>query len=259
MPRGGYRKGAGRKSTKPVLTGQAAPPSVPTLETLKPEVTEKITSRGKGERLSAGERKFVEEYLIDLNASAAYLRAGYKGDKGGALAARLIGRDRVQRAIQQAMAERTKRVHVDQDRVLTELARIGFADLRRMFEQRESKPVTAEALYDKCRNTEWTLPFEKLSPAEQSSWKAAADVASQSAPGGYFLKSPDQLDDDTAAAIAGVEVTTKNIGDGEVEYVHKIRTVDKLGALTTLAKHLGMLKDAVDHKHSGSVELAWLS
>ncbi|WP_234841144.1 hypothetical protein [Sinorhizobium meliloti] len=41
-----------------------------------------------------------------------------------------------------------------------------------------------------------------------------------------------------AAAVASVEVVTRNIGDGEVEHVHKSKVWDINSALETLAKHL---------------------
>jgi hypothetical protein len=43
----------------------------------------------------------------------------------------------------------------------------------------------------------------------------------------------------SAAAVASVEVVTRNIGDGEVEHVHKFKVWDINSALETLAKHLG--------------------
>lgn len=61
----------------------------------------------------------------------------------------------------------------------------------------------------------------------------------------YTLKSVDQLDDDTAAALAGVELvsTTKGTGDyAEPEWTKKIKTWDKRAALTELMKYLGMFE-----------------
>lgn len=63
------------------------------------------------------------------------------------------------------------------------------------------------------------------------------------------------LDDDTAAALASVEVVTKRLpanGDEppEVEYVHKLKFWDKNSALDKIAKHLGMFVDRVDHTSS---------
>jgi hypothetical protein len=43
-----------------------------------------------------------------------------------------------------------------------------------------------------------------------------------------------------------IEVVTKSVGDGEVEYVHRIRLAPKVDALKTLAQHLGLLRMKVD-------------
>ena len=57
------------------------------------------------------------------------------------------------------------------------------------------------------------------------------------------LKHPHEWDDDTAASIASVEVVTRNLGDGTVEYVHKIKLWDKGKALEQLCKHLGLYQN----------------
>lgn len=66
------------------------------------------------------QQKFVDEYLIDLNATAAYKRAGYaaEGKSAENAASRLLGTVGVRKAIQQAMDARAKRVEVSQDYVL---------------------------------------------------------------------------------------------------------------------------------------------
>lgn len=85
---------------------------------------ETVTLRGKQQR-------FVEEYLIDLNATAAYQRAGYKarGNAAEANASRLLRNAKVAAAIQAAMAQRGERVQVNQDRVLQEIAVLSFSNI----------------------------------------------------------------------------------------------------------------------------------
>jgi len=69
-----------------------------------------------------------------------------------------------------------------------------------------------------------------------------------------------ELDDDTAAALAGVEVEELFEGRGDdrehVGYVKKVRLWDKNSAMVTAARHLGMLKDKVEHtgKDGGPIE-----
>ncbi|AHM74346.1 terminase small subunit [Yersinia hibernica] len=64
--------------------------------------------------------KFVSEYLIDLDKTAAYKRAGYKceGLTGAAAARRLYRHVSVNKAIRDAMEAREKRTHITQDAVL---------------------------------------------------------------------------------------------------------------------------------------------
>lgn len=76
------------------------------------------------------ERRFVAEYLVDLNASAAALRAGYGGKRYYKHAQLLVRRHDIAAAIAKAEAERTESRRVTADRVLAEYARIGFADMR---------------------------------------------------------------------------------------------------------------------------------
>lgn len=57
------------------------------------------------------------------------------------------------------------------------------------------------------------------------------------------LKHPNEWDDDTAAAIASVEIVTRNRADGEVEHVHRIKLWDKARALEQLCKHLGLYQN----------------
>lgn len=83
--------------------------------------------------LAARRSRFVDEYLIDLNGSQAAIRAGYSEKGANASAARLLANVSIQAAIQERMKDREQRTEITQDRVLKELARIGFADLREIF------------------------------------------------------------------------------------------------------------------------------
>lgn len=75
------------------------------------------------------QKRFVEEYLIDLNATQAAIRAGYKPDTAGAIGSENLKKPEIKAAVDRAMAERSKRTGVNQDRILRELARIGFAKI----------------------------------------------------------------------------------------------------------------------------------
>ena len=75
------------------------------------------------------QKRFVEEYLIDLNATQAAIRAGYSPATAKEIGCENLTKPNIAAAISQAMAERSKRTGINQDRVLQELARIGFAKI----------------------------------------------------------------------------------------------------------------------------------
>lgn len=75
------------------------------------------------------QKRFIEEYLIDLNATQAAIRAGYSPDSAGQIGEQNLKKLEIANAIAKAMAERSRRTGINQDRVLTELAKIGFAKI----------------------------------------------------------------------------------------------------------------------------------
>jgi phage terminase small subunit len=144
-----------------------------------------MTTPGK---LTPKQKRFIEEFLLDLNGTAAYKRAGYnaKGHGAEVNAAKLLRNTEVASAIAEAKTERSPRTEASAEKVITELARIAFFDVRRAF------------------NADGTT------------------------------KPLDQIDDDTAAAISGIEAG---------EFGPKIKLACKLAALDKLARHLGLLND----------------
>jgi phage terminase small subunit len=105
------------------------------------KVLDKIIGKKASLHLNPKHQLFVDEYLIDLNPARAYQAAGYKSKKpnGGYQAAwALLQRKDVQRAVQKAMEERQRRCHIDQDRVLNELAKIAFSNIKQIARWNES-------------------------------------------------------------------------------------------------------------------------
>lgn len=78
--------------------------------------------------LTQKQRLFVDEYLIDLNATQAAIRAGYSPNNADKIGSELLGKTRVSDAIKTAMAERSKRTGINQDRILMELAKIALVN-----------------------------------------------------------------------------------------------------------------------------------
>lgn len=78
--------------------------------------------------LTPKQKRFVEEYLIDLNATQAAIRAGYSPDTANEQGSRMLANVSIRAHIDRAMAERSKRTGVNADRVLRELAKVAFVN-----------------------------------------------------------------------------------------------------------------------------------
>jgi phage terminase small subunit len=80
--------------------------------------------------LTRKQARFVAEYLIDLNATQAAIRAGYSARNAGKIGPELLGKTRISSAIDEAHEARSQRTGVTADRVVAELAKIGFANMQ---------------------------------------------------------------------------------------------------------------------------------
>ena len=72
----------------------------------------------KGKTLSPNHARFVEEYLVVLNAAEAARRAGYSKKSAKEQGFHLLQRPEIQEAIKAATDERSKRTQVSQDEVV---------------------------------------------------------------------------------------------------------------------------------------------
>lgn len=83
--------------------------------------------------LTPKQATFVREYLIDMNATQAAIRAGYSVKTAHVIGDETLKKPVVAEMIAQAQAERAKRTEITADRVLKEFAKLGFSDVRRIF------------------------------------------------------------------------------------------------------------------------------
>lgn len=103
------------------------------------------------ERLNLKQRAFVGEYLKDLNATQAAIRAGYSAKTAKQQGARLLTNADVQAALAEAMEARSERTRVDADWLLLRLADQAEADIADLFDEfGNAKPVK-----------EWPIAFRK--------------------------------------------------------------------------------------------------
>lgn len=145
---------------------------------------------------------FADFYLSHFNATKAALDAGYTPSRAAVTAHELLAREDIQQYLSEQFTEMGKTVGITRERVMTEIGRLAFADIRKFY---------------------------------------GVDGA---------LKNIRDLDDDAAAALAGVECYEENLKtDDDAEKIvlgvtKKIKTYDKTKALEMLAKHFKIYTDA---------------
>ncbi|MCM3294113.1 terminase small subunit [Paenibacillus sp. MER 180] len=168
--------------------------------------------------LTPKQETFVAEYLIDLNATQAAIRAGYSARTARKIGQENLTKPDIQKAIQEAMDARSKRTEITADRVLEEYAKIGFADIKDYLSFRTEKTVVG---------------YHEGQPMIDY-----ADVIE--------MKPSEEID---GAAVAEIRHTKEGIA---------FKLHDKKGALDSIARHLGMFnKDALtvngtmshEHRH----------
>lgn len=164
-------------------------------------------------KLTDKQKAFVEEYLIDLNATQAAIRAGYSVQTANEQGAQNLAKLSISNAISKAMAERSKRTGVSQDRIVNELAAIGFSNATD-YVQIVEEPIIVNGHYVKDPDTGLIRKQEvvKIIPT-------------------------DELPEDKKKAIAGIK---------EGRYGIELITCDKVKALELLGRHIGMFKDKVE-------------
>lgn len=86
--------------------------------------------------MTDAQKRFCDEYLIDLNATRAY-KVAYPNTKREETASsngsRMLRNDKVQNYISEKMKEREQRTEITQDMVIKELAKIAFLDIRKLY------------------------------------------------------------------------------------------------------------------------------
>ncbi len=145
--------------------------------------------------LTLKQQRFVDEYMVDFNATRAAKAAGYSENTAHVIGSENLEKPKIQAALKERTDALQQRTEVTLDRVVEELAKLAFMDPRNLFDE-SGKPVGIS-----------------------------------------------QLDDATAAAIAGVDVAVVGNQDMGLGEILKVRLSDKHKALDSLMKHLGGYKE----------------
>ncbi len=80
--------------------------------------------------LTKKQERFCEEYLIDLNATQAYVRAGYSGSNNTARveSSKLLTKPNIQKRIAELQEKQSQRTNISADNVISELQKIAFTE-----------------------------------------------------------------------------------------------------------------------------------
>lgn len=143
-------------------------------------------------KLTPKQRIFIAEYMIDLNATQAAIRAGYSEDTAGSIGQENLKKPAILEAIEKRMEERAKRTEVTSDRIVNETAKLAFFNAKNLF----NEDGTPKGIHE--------------------------------------------IDDDTAAAISGIEVVTVGNAEYGLGQITKYKVSDKNSALDKLYKHNGL-------------------
>lgn len=79
--------------------------------------------------LRGKQQRFVDEYLVDRNATQAAIRAGYSAKTAYSIGEENLRKPEVKKAIEIGEAEIAERTKITQDKVMKELEKIGFSNM----------------------------------------------------------------------------------------------------------------------------------
>jgi phage terminase small subunit len=83
-------------------------------------------------KLTGKQERFVAEYLVSLNATDAARKAGYSAGSAAVIGCENLMKPNIKAVIDAEMEKRAERTRVDADKVVKELAKVGFSDLREL-------------------------------------------------------------------------------------------------------------------------------
>jgi phage terminase small subunit len=166
--------------------------------------------------LTDKQKRFCEEYLIDLNATQAAIRAGYSPKTAEQTASRLLRNVKVQEYIAKRQKELSRSTEITQERVIKELALIAFSN-----------------------NADYAHVVEKKMQVEAGG--ALVDLLDKDGkPVMYRTVEPvltEELTEEQKRALAVI----KKGRDGL-----EVKSCDKVKALELLGKHLGIFTDKIE-------------
>ena len=96
---------------------------------------EKTKPKQKGSKLTLRQQRFCEEYIVDGNGAGAARRAGYSEKSARERGCNLLTKPYIQEYLEVLREAQSKRTEITADKVLQELALIGFSDIGALFDR----------------------------------------------------------------------------------------------------------------------------
>jgi len=169
-------------------------------------------------KLTPKQSMFCKEYLIDLNATQAAIRAGYSEKTSGRIGQENLQKPVIQETIQKSMDKRSKKIEITSDRILEEVARVAYQNIQEFY------------------NEDGTLkPLHEL-PEDVARTIASIEITEKA-----------------GSMKIGGEEGLRHVA----EQLKKIKTYDKMKALELLGKYKNLFTDKIDHKHTGNFTLRY--
>lgn len=160
-------------------------------------------------KLTAKQSLFCKEYLIDKNATQAAIRAGYSKHTANRIGPQNLSKVGIKSRIDEELAAQQDRTEVTADRVIAEIAKLAFIDIKRLYDENDN-----------------LIPISCL-PNDVSAAISGVEV---------------NVTRTHKASRKGVDGDEED-EDGCEESIHKIKLWDKKGALDLLARHFNLLGD----------------
>lgn len=167
-------------------------------------------------KLTPKQIRFVDEYLVDLNATQAAIRAGYSTKTAHVTGTENLGKPRIAEEISRRQKDLQRRTEVTQERVVTELARVAFADA-----------------------TDYARVETRMIKKDDG-----AEVSYQT----VTLKNTAELSPEQRAAISGIKQGANGI---EVKLCDKIKALELLGRHIGMFNDKIEVKATVDNPFAG--------
>ena len=192
-------------------------------------------------KLTAKQARFIEEYLVDLNATQAAIRSGYSKKTAGAIGEQNLKKLEIKAALQVEMDKRAKRTGITADDILQFWANIALTPITEYYDQgpdgalvpkaiADMSPAAIQALqsvsYHCDSEGNGRVSFSKLDAMKASEHAAKHLGMFIGKPGDFEKYDDDQLE--TIISLRTARLGSRNAGTGAQGGKNKVDTVRRV-------------------------------